>query len=175
MIQTQHNAEYQQLKQEKENELASLKGMELSLPVDLRSKFVGSENQVFSLKVILNALISKFKNVQLTPGYFEHVFVYSHVIAYKRYPTIDVKIGLPRAYHKHKSSLLEIKSNDGVYQTSPSIDCKHLPVHSFNIFFPTDEVANLQRKNLELQKKLDLLMQSNQYNMVKFVASKLLN
>ncbi len=30
-----------------------------------------------------------------------------------------------------------------------------------------DEVANLQRKNFDLQKKLDLLMQSNQYNMVR--------
>ena len=38
---------------------------------------------------------------------------------------------------------------------------------NFILRFFSDEVANLQRKNLDLQKKLDLLMQSNQYNMVR--------
>ena len=57
VIQTQHNAEYQQLKQEKENELASLKGMELSLPVELPSKLLGVKIK-YSLTVLLNVLMA---------------------------------------------------------------------------------------------------------------------
>ncbi len=95
-MQNQHNAEYQQLKQEKENELASMKGK--------------SHHKIVVCKMAKTAFLDCFARKVNGKRQREH-FIKWHTLL-------------------------------------------------------SDEVANLQRKNFELQNKLDLLMQNNQVNMV---------
>lgn len=119
VMQTQHNAEYQQLKQEKANELASLKG-------DVTSHIQASPFSV--LRVVRQTTDMAFEMSRFCEGLI---------------------FGGDLSWDFNKQNWISVWASACPMSLA-------------------DEVANLQRKNFDLQKKLDLLMQSNQYNMVRW-------